>query len=67
MDELSRARVAPWAARGAMFSQPGLARPASVSPAGAQNDGQTILKVVREERHQGPDLLIYEPPYGIEP
>jgi thioredoxin reductase (NADPH) len=27
MNELSRARIAPWAARGAMFSQPGLARP----------------------------------------
>ena len=27
MDDLSRAAAAPWAARGAMFSQPGLARP----------------------------------------
>jgi hypothetical protein len=27
MDELSRAVAAPWAARGSMFSQPGLARP----------------------------------------
>src|ERR1700761_2885826 len=27
MDKLSRADAAPWAARGSMFSQPGLARP----------------------------------------
>ena len=27
MNELSRADAAPWAARGSMFSQPGLARP----------------------------------------
>jgi hypothetical protein len=36
-------------------------------PERRSDDGQTILESLRENRHHGPDLLICEPPYGIEP